>query len=125
GQNKTYKCPPDDITGGAIYYRIYPQGSPSGSFTPVNFNWASNDPGALCPGGQNQTWQNTGNSTPNLITGLPDGTYSLEVYNQANYTGACGSGIHYSSNGGANYIANFQVGSAPSITNPGTQNAIG
>ncbi len=125
GQNKTYKCPPDDITGGAIYYRVYPQGSPSGSFTPVNFNWASNDPGALCPGGQNQTWQNTGNSTPNLITGLPDGTYSLEVYNQANYTGACGSGIHYSSNGGANYIANFQVGSAPSITNPGTQNAIG
>jgi len=122
GQNKTFKCPPDDITSGALYYRVYPAGSPSGSFTVVNFNWASNDPGALCTGGQNQTWQQTANSTPNLITGLPDGMYSLEIYTDANFNSACGSATHYSNNGGSNYIANFQVGTPPSLTNPGTQN---
>jgi hypothetical protein len=116
-EQKTFKCPNNDILNkNKLFYRVYPAGSPSGGFVPLDLGFISNDAGALCAGGQNQTWRNTG-GTSDILTGLLPGNYTLEVYTQASYTtnGICES-IHYSNNGGVNYKANFTVLAPPSFT---------
>ena len=110
GENKTFKCSPCDITNGNLWYRVW-SGSPSGSFTNVGLSFNSNL-GTGC-GGNDQKWQTLSGST-NVLTGLPAGSYTLEVYSTADYAG-CGTGTHYSSNGGANYQATFTV-NCPIIT---------
>jgi HYR domain/Lamin Tail Domain/Secretion system C-terminal sorting domain len=106
-ENKTFKCSPNDITATALYYRIY-SGTATGSFVPVNVGFVTDDGASVC-GGLNQIWRTTNNTT-NILTGLPAGTYTLEVYTQANYTsnGIC-PGISFANNGGANYKATFTV----------------
>ncbi|MDZ4702367.1 MAG: MopE-related protein, partial [Saprospiraceae bacterium] len=109
GQNKTFKCPGDDITNGNIWYRVYPTGSPSGAFTSVNLPNVTNL-GTGCSG-NDQQWERT-NADINLLTGRTPGNYTLEVYTTANFTfsgGGGGSGTHFSNNGGANYSATFTV----------------
>ncbi|HRD43380.1 MAG TPA: hypothetical protein PLN30_06485, partial [Ferruginibacter sp.] len=44
----------------------------------------------------------------NLLNGLCDGNYTVEVYTTADYTGG-GGGVVYANNGGANYKANFTI----------------
>ncbi len=109
GQNKTFKCPGDDITNGTLWYRVYPTGSPSGSFISVNLPFSANL-GTGC-GANDQQWeQNAANI--NLLANRLPGTYTLEVYTTANFTftgGGGGSGSHTSNNGGANYSATFTV----------------
>lgn len=102
GENKTFKCSPCDITNGNLWYRVW-SGSPSGSFSNVGLAYNSNL-GTGC-GGNDQKWQTLSGST-NVLTGLPAGSYTLEVYSTADYAG-CGTGTHYSSNGGANYQAHL------------------
>ena len=117
GENKTFKCPNNDILNkNKLFYRIYPAGNPAGVFTEIPLSFASNDPGALCAGGQNQTWRNN-SVTGNLLAGLTTGNYTIEVYTQASYTtnGIC-ENVHFSNNGGANYKADFTVNEAPVIT---------
>ncbi len=106
-QNKTFKCPSCDITNGALFYRVYPQGGTPGTFTSLNLPFLSNDPGATCPGGQNQTWQEN-TASVNLLSGRAPGVYVLEVYTAANFQG-CGTGTHLADNGGAYYSATFTV----------------
>ncbi|NUO03119.1 MAG: choice-of-anchor D domain-containing protein, partial [Saprospiraceae bacterium] len=109
GQNKTFKCPGDDITNGTIWYRVYPTGSPSGSFTSVNLPFAANL-GSGC-GGNDQQWE-ANNANINLLANRTPGNYTLEVYTTANFTfsgGGGGSGTHFANNGGANYSATFTV----------------
>ncbi|MBK7037543.1 MAG: hypothetical protein IPH42_14670 [Bacteroidetes bacterium] len=110
GENKTFKCSPCNITNGTLNYRVW-TGTPSGSFTGVNLPFNANL-GSGC-GGNDQSWSTTGNAT-NILSGLPAGNYTLEIYSTADYDG-CGSGTHYSSNGGANYAATFTV-TCPAIT---------
>ena len=110
GENKTFKCSPCDITNGNLWYRVW-SGSPSGSFSNVGLAYNSNL-GTGC-GGNDQKWQTLSGST-NVLTGLPAGSYTLEVYSTADYAG-CGTGTHYSSNGGANYQATFTI-NCPVIT---------
>ncbi|MEZ5014076.1 MAG: MopE-related protein [Chitinophagales bacterium] len=114
GENKTWKCAPCDITNGYIWYRVW-TGSPSGAFNGVNLPWAENL-GTGC-GGNDQKWSNTSNTT-DVLSGLTPGTYTLEVYSTADYLG-CGTGTHYASNGGANYMATFTI-LCPDITVNGT-----
>lgn len=108
-QNKTFKCAPCDITNSTLFYRVYPTGSPSGAFIPVNLNFFANLGGGGC--GNDQQWDNVLAGSPasiNLLAGRAPGNYTLEVYTEAAYTG-CGSGTHSSNNGGANYKATFDV----------------
>jgi len=108
GQNKTFKCPGDDITNGTLWYRVYPTGSPSGSFISVNLPHAA-DLGTGCGGGD-QVWEQAG-ANIDLLAGRAPGTYTLEVYTSANYTYNSGAnnGTHTANNGGANYSATFTV----------------
>lgn len=109
GQNKTFKCPGDDITNGTIWYRVYPTGSPSGAFASINFPNVT-PLGSGC-GGNDQQWeQSTANI--NLLANRTPGNYTLEVYTTADFTfsgGGGGSGTHFASNSGANYSATFTV----------------
>ncbi|HRD80049.1 MAG TPA: hypothetical protein PLL53_04760, partial [Saprospiraceae bacterium] len=108
-QNKTFKCPGDDILNGKLWYRVYPVGSPSGAFLEVSLPFGANL-GTGC-NGNDQMWQRT-DAGINLLANRAPGTYTLEVYTSADFTftgGGGGSGTHFSNNGGANYSANFTV----------------
>ena len=97
GENKTWKNSGGDVTGGRIHYRVYME-TPSGSFSNVSFNWIQN------LGNGNQKWGAT-TGTTNVLSGLPNGEYTLEVYTEADTN----LGARYSNNGGANYKATFTV----------------
>lgn len=103
GQNKTYKCNGGNVTGGNIYYRVYPTSGTPGTFTPLTMGWSSNDSGAGS-GCQNQTWEINSNTT-NLLSSLADGTYTLEVYLDApGYPSTA-----YYSNNSNNFKASFTI----------------
>jgi surface protein len=107
-QNKTYKNGGCDITNGVLYYRVYLTSGAGGSFSSLNMSFLCEYPTAGC--GSNtgdQVWE-VANGNVNLINGLTPGNYTVEVYTSANYQG-CGTGTHYSNNGGANYKASFIV----------------
>ncbi|NEN23583.1 HYR domain-containing protein [Cryomorpha ignava] len=109
GQGKTFKCSSCDVTATRIFWRIW-SGSASGTFSPVEFGFGSNDAGASCSGGQNQTWQELGAGKVDVLDGLTPGNYSLEVYFEGNSSGGC-TDPFYDSNSGNNYIASFSIGS--------------
>ncbi|MBA4277656.1 HYR domain-containing protein, partial [Flavobacterium sp.] len=126
GQNKTYKelnngngnqC---NVSDGNLYYRVYPTGSPSGSFLSINLPFDTNLNVLNGNGSQNQQWGQNGVAnpyltSPNLLNSLADGNYTIEVYTTASYNSCSGnnpnSGTLYSSNLGANYKATFTVNS--------------
>ena len=97
GEHKTWKNNGGDVTGGRIHYRVYME-TPSGSFSNVSFKWIQN------LGDGNQKWGAT-TGTTNVLSGLPNGEYTLEVYTEADTN----LGARYSNNGGANYKATFTV----------------
>jgi hypothetical protein len=103
-QHNVWKCGGCDLTSTRLYYRIYPQGSPSGSYTSISIGYSSG--GANGCGGQDQQWQNVG-YTINLLSGLSPGSYTIEVYSDATIT--CLSGTAFANNSGNNYRANFTV----------------
>src|SRR5262249_10820151 len=94
-----------DILNGVLHYRIYPTSGTPGSFNTINLPFAQNL-GTGC-GGNDQRWENN-DAGVNLLNGLCDGNYTVEVYSTADWNGA-GSGTIYSSNLGANYKATFTV----------------
>ena len=104
GENKTWKNNGGDVTGGKILYSVYST-TPSGTFSEVTFGFLED------LGNGNQKWGSTAGAT-NLISGLAAGTYTLEVYSEA----STNVGTKYSSNGGANYIATFEVTSTLATT---------
>ena len=104
GEHNIYKCGTCDLTSTRIYYRIYPTGSPSGSFISNTLNYSSGFNNGC--GGQDQRWERLDFNT-NLLSGLGAGNYTLEVYSDASVT--CGSGTIYAGNNGNNYKANFTV----------------
>ena len=97
GENKTWKNGGGDVTGGRLHYRVY-TGTPSGSFSNVSFNWIQD------LGNGDQKWGAT-TGTTDVLAGLPNGVYTLEVYTEADTN----LGARYSNNGGANYKATFTV----------------
>ena len=103
-EHNIYKCGGCDLTSTRLYYRIYPTGSPSGSFTSNNIGYSSGFNNGC--GGQDQQWSNTGFST-DLISSLGPGNYTLDVYSDATVT--CSGGTVYASNSGSNYKATFTI----------------
>ena len=97
GENKTLKNNGGDVTGGRIHYRVY-TGTPSAIFSNISFNWIQD------LGNGDQKWGATSGTT-NVLSGLPNGVYTLEVYTEADTN----QGARYSNNGGANYKATFTV----------------
>ena len=103
-----YKCSGQDINTPTLYYRVYPSGSPSGSFSSFTSGITSY-PANGC-GGEDQTWNDISKNV-NLLTGLNPGDYVLEVYCTANvYNG--GWSTAYLSNNSNNYKATFTVSSS-------------
>ncbi|AWI26482.1 T9SS sorting signal type C domain-containing protein [Flavobacterium pallidum] len=103
-EHNVYKCGGCDLSSTRLYYRVYPAGLPSGSFTSNNIGYAAG--GSNGCGGANQQWADTGYST-NLLSGLAPGNYTIEVYSDATVT--CSGGSVYAGNDGNNYKANFTV----------------
>lgn len=103
GEADTFKNGASNVTGAFLNYRIYPTGSPSGTFTGLNLPFNAD------LGGGDQKWQATGGNT-SLLTGLPNGNYTLEVYVNSNTN----EGDQYLNNGGFNYSATFSVVPEPS-----------
>lgn len=99
GEIKTFKNGSSDVTAGKFDYRIYLVGATPGSFNELNLGFNSN----LGPPGD-QKWDNTG-ANVNLLSGLSNGNYTLEVFAKA----LTNEGDRFSNNGGANFIANFSV----------------
>ena len=106
-----YKCSGQDINTPTLYYRVYPSGSPSGSFSSFTSGITSY-PANGC-GGEDQTWNDISKNV-NLLTGLNPGDYVLEVYCTANvYNG--GWSTAYLSNNSNNYKATFTVSSSLAV----------
>ncbi len=112
GQNKTYKNGTDDILNGYLHYRVYKNGTDPNlvGFTSINLGFDIN-----LNGSGDQQWTNAGVNT-NILQGLADGTYTIEVYSSADFTYSGGSGTHYQNVGGANYKATFTVSNPINIT---------
>ncbi len=107
GQNKTFKNGGCNINGSSINYRVYPTATPAGSYLNINEPFGSD------LGGGDQLWEGT-TGTTNAIAGLLPGSYTIEVYSQAGFD-SCGTGTHFSSNGGANYKATFTIVPNPAL----------
>ena len=106
GELKTYKNGSSNVCGGNILYRVYKSCETPGSFSAISLAFESN------LGGGDQRWQTLG-SAVNLLSGLSDGDYMLEVWFEALGSDANPSGCDYykyDSNSGSNFIANFSVG---------------
>lgn len=95
---KTWKNGASDVTGGRFDYRVYLTGDTPGAYSEFSLSWN----GDL--GGGNQKWDNT-SANVNLLTGLTNGDYTLEVFSYS----TTNEGNQYSNNGGSNYKATFSV----------------
>ncbi|MFN3852626.1 MAG: immunoglobulin domain-containing protein, partial [Spirosomataceae bacterium] len=117
-QAKVFKCNACNITSVKLYYRIYRDGTTPGGFSEYNWSNVSNIAGAGA-GCQNQQWETTG-GTVNILSGLSNGTYRMEVYTKGDGTN-CNFPEFYDTylNGNNNYIATFTISNPITInTNP-------
>ncbi|TDD94458.1 beta strand repeat-containing protein, partial [Flavobacterium cellulosilyticum] len=117
---KTWKTSSGNVCTATLYWRTYPNGSPSGIFNAIPLSMVTNCAGSVfadgigpCTG-NDQKWKDYSLNT-NFITGLSPGSYILEI--NFGYTGSDTSistceTTKYISNLGANYKASF------TITNP-------
>ncbi len=115
GQGKSFKNNGSDVQGMQLFYRIW-QGTESGGFTPFSYNFQSN-----IGGGGDQQWGSDVSGanlsafyTPNLISSLLNGTYTLEVYSQINTNGVNTDNPVYNSNSSNNFEATFTIVPEPS-----------
>jgi hypothetical protein len=121
GQQRTYKDNSTDVTSSSISWRVY-SGAPSGSFAtvamPFQFNTGvSND----------QQWggdSQGSNSNPieistNILSGLTNGNYTLEVFTQITTNGVNEAGTVFNNVGGSNYKATFTVVPEPASATMG------
>jgi hypothetical protein len=116
-QVQTFKFDGGDITGANLQYRVYLTNATPGSFNAVAAGFIANAPftaaqGSQASGGGDQNWGlNPPGSYANIMTGISaNGIYNLEVYFEA----TSNEGTQFSNNGGANYIATFEVVPEPS-----------
>lgn len=105
GEVLTFKNGSDNVTGATIRYRI--NGGAFSSFGLVfnqnNVNGANGD----------QRWYGEG-ANVNILSGLNNGTHTLEVFYEAPFTFTGGSGTHVVNNGTFNYATTFTLVPEPS-----------
>lgn len=107
GSLLTFKNSGSDVTAAFLDFRIFtPVGTPSGSFTEISLPFNQDNVGGNTG---DQRWA-TEASSVNLLTGLVNGSYELGVFLRETSS----DGGAFSSNGGANYGATFQVVPEPS-----------
>lgn len=107
GQLKTWKNGPDDITAAFMYYRIYEASATIlPGFDTVLLPWKEEVQSPF--GSIDQTWE-LASFNHNILNGLTDGSYVIEVYFQAYYTVSTVNNIHIDDNSGSNYKAFFTV----------------
>ncbi len=114
GQLKSYKNNGTDVTGASLFYRIYPVGSPSGSFTEINYAFQIDNVNGHAG---DQQWgtdiagSNTTDKGVDILSGstLSSGDYTLEVYAVIYTNGVDAASTIYDSRGGLNYQATFTV----------------
>lgn len=117
-EHNVYKCGGCDLTSTRLFYRIYITGDQPTSFSNIDIGWSSGFNNGC--GGQDQVWSNTGYSI-NVLSGLPAGNYTFEVYSDAAIT--CSGNTALANNNGSNYKATFTVVKAEStIAVTGTTN---
>lgn len=107
-EHNVYKCGGCDLTSTRLYYRVYQTGTTPGAFSNLNIGFFAG--GANGCGGQDQQWANTGFSV-NILSGLPAGNYTFEVYSDASVT--CEGGTIFAGNLGLNYKATFNFCGSP------------
>lgn len=102
-----------DIIDADMYYRIYKEGTTPGEFINANLPWHSEwwEDSWL-----NQLWWNDAPDEIdlNLLNGITDGTYIIEVYFQMEDGNNI---IHYLNNNGNNYKARFTYSSGSYVKN--------
>lgn len=101
---KSWKQSGGDVTGGQLYYTIYPKGQRPVSpvFSSQSLNWMEDIGGS---GTGNQKW-GFDDASINLLSNLTSGEYTIELYSQMNGTSPIKS--VYDANNGANYKAHFR-----------------
>lgn len=99
GEALTYKNGTDNVTGANIFYSI-----DSGSFT--SFALSFNENNVNGSSGDQRWW---GEGAGINLTGLSNGTHTLDVYYTAPFTFTGGSGTHVIDNSGAFYSTSFTV----------------
>ena len=100
GEIKTFKNSGSNVTGGSMFYRIYPIDTAPGAFTSVNLPFFQD-----LPNQGDQTWQNITNNINVLNALTKPGTYRIEVYYTAN--GTLPNETKFYSNLGNNFVATF------------------
>ena len=97
-QYKTWNNDSSNVTYANLYYRIYQAGSPGGAFTDIQTN------SPISSSGNNKTWEVTSGTT-NLLSGLPTGNYTIELYTESytNGVNSAGNIFGFSSNPTANF----------------------
>jgi len=108
GEVKTYKNSGSNVSGAAIFYRVYTAGSPSGAFTSINLPFDSNIGGA--PFEEDQKWKEEFAGV-DVLSGLSAGNYTLEVYWEAYST----DGTHFDTDFGNNFQGHFTVPAASPV----------
>ncbi|MCX6969856.1 MAG: PEP-CTERM sorting domain-containing protein [Verrucomicrobia bacterium] len=103
---KTFNDNSSNVTHANLYYRIY-SGTPSGSFTQIQTDTP------LSVSGNNKTWQVTNGST-NLLSGLSNGNYTMEIYTESYTNGVNTAGNIFGFVSGTNPTATFTVVPEPS-----------
>lgn len=104
---KTFNDSGSNVTHANLYYRIYPTGSPSGTFTQI----LTSSP--ISVSGNDKTWQVTSGTT-NLLSGLSNGSYTMEVYTESYTNGVNTAGNIFGFQAGQNPTATFTVIPEPS-----------
>ena len=117
-ESLTFKNGGSNVTGTALNYRIYPTGAPTGSFVPEARGFTANATfadaaGNSFSGAGDQKWAgNAGATIPvNLLSGLSNGNYTLEVF----LSGTTSTdGPIFRNAGGTNFAGTFTVVPEPS-----------
>ncbi|MFM1931048.1 MAG: hypothetical protein RL226_351 [Bacteroidota bacterium] len=73
GELKTFKNGSSNVCGGTIYYRVYKRGETPGAFNSIAIGFDAD------LGGGDQRWQ-TANAGIDLVSGLSEGNYVLQVW---------------------------------------------
>jgi hypothetical protein len=82
---KTWNDNGTNVSHANLFYRIYPTGSPTGSFTQVTMSSPSST------SGNDKTWQTTSGTT-NLLSGLSTGDYTMQIYTESYTNGVNSAG---------------------------------
>ena len=114
GEMQTFENGGDSVTDPtSLFYRIYPTGSPSGSYNSVSLN------NLTFPGPAGDEKRDNTAANINILSGLLNGDYTLEVFSSAavDWNGQLGGGAEdtiFANNSGSNYKATFSVVPEPS-----------